>query len=46
MDENQLQKMQAAKLPDQKLMDNYAKIEKANEQFMLKESGVEKLSAT
>ena len=27
-------------------MDNYAKIEKANEQFRLKESGVELLSAT
>ena len=36
-------KRNEAKVPEQKLLDNYAKIDKFNTEFKLKESGVEVL---
>ena len=43
MNEQQILKRNAAKEPEQKLLDNYAKIDKFNTEFKLKESGVEVL---
>ena len=39
-------KRNEAKVPEQKLLDNYAKIDKFNTEFKLKESGVEVLMPT